>query len=332
LSAINMHRSIALAAILLAGCAGACRRSGHAPAALSPGDDRIEIAHAGLKRSSLVHVPPQASAGKPLPVVIDLHGGGGNAENQKKYSAMDSLADREGFIVLYPNGYGKLGERLLTWNAGGCCGPAMKDNIDDVGFLLDLVDTLSRRLPIDSARVYATGLSNGAMMAYRLAAEAPQRIAAIAPVAGAGYAAPSHSKRAVPVMHIHSVDDPRALYRGGEGPPFPMTSNRVTHEPVEDVLARWIAADGCAPTPVETRSIAGAAGTLDAGQTARRLEWSPCRDGAEIVQWKLTGAGHVWPGGDRHFLEKTLGPGTSIIDANAEMWRFFQRHALPPAR
>ncbi|MBI5535261.1 MAG: polyhydroxybutyrate depolymerase [Deltaproteobacteria bacterium] len=332
MSASNRHRRIALIVIALAACAGACRRSGRAPAALSPGDERLEIDHAGLKRSSLVHVPPQARAGKPLPVVLDLHGGGGNAESQKKYSAMDGLADKEGFVVLYPNGYGKLGERLLTWNAGSCCGPAMKDNVDDVGFLLGLVDALSRRLPIDPARVYATGLSNGAMMAYRLAAEAPDRIAAIAPVAGAGYAAPSHSKRAVPVMHIHSVDDPRALYLGGEGPPFPMTNSRVTHEPVEAVLARWVAANGCAPTPVETRSIVGAPGTLDAGQTARRLEWSRCRDGAEVVHWKLTGAGHVWPGGDRHFLEKTLGPGTAIIDANVEMWLFFRGHPLPAPR
>lgn len=97
---------------------------------------------------------------------------------------MDRLADRESFIAVYPNGNGRFGKRLLTWNAGTCCAYLVINNVDDVGFVRALVATLAEKVPIDRRRVYATGLSNGAMMSHRLAAEAADLIAAVAPVAG----------------------------------------------------------------------------------------------------------------------------------------------------
>lgn len=235
---------------------------------------------------------------------------------------MDAVADKEGFVVVYPEGTGVLEGKLQTWNAGGCCGGAVRDRADDVGFVRRLLEDLARRQAYDPARVYATGLENGAMMSYRLASDLSDRIAAIAPVAGTIAVELFPTARAVPVLHMHSVNDPSAPYAGGPGAPLPMTNQRITHLGVEAGLSAWAKANGCA-TPMEQRE------KKDwQGHTAILLAYPKCR--AEVLLWKLTGAGHVWPGGEREKLLKEVGPATEVIDANAEMWRFFSRHRLPP--
>jgi polyhydroxybutyrate depolymerase len=283
-------------------------------------DERIELQHGGLARSAIVHVPPKPLT--PAPLVLNFHGGGGNAASHQKYTRMDALADREGFVVAYPDGSGRLKDKLLTWNAGACCGSAARDRVDDVGFAIALIDELSKRMAIDAKRVYATGFSNGAMMTHRLAAERPDRIAAIATIAGA-MVFTGAPKAPVPVLHIHSVDDPRALYAGGLGPPFPMTTSQVLHPPVEESLARWAKANGCTGTPLvaETRTGSGD----NAGISAAFLLWPGCS--APLAHWKLTGSGHTWPGGTPKYLPRLLGRGTDLVDANVEMWKFFSKRA-----
>jgi polyhydroxybutyrate depolymerase len=192
---------------------------------------------------------------------------------------MDAAADRHGFVAVHPNGTGGIAGKLLVWNAGTCCGRAPTQGIDDVGFLVRLLDALEARVPIDRARVYATGLSNGAMMAQRLAAEAAGRIAAVAPVAGSLVLVRMAPARAMPVMHVHSVDDPRALWGGGLGPPFPGTSSRVLHPAVEDSVGRRRTFDGCPDAPQIAPALTGAD-----GHTATRLTWGPCRGGVEVVR------------------------------------------------
>jgi len=310
------------------GCAVAATTAG--AASLAPGDHEFMLAHGGLQRSYLVRVPPAARAGKPLPVVLNFHGGGGNAAVQKTYTRMDAAADRDGYVAVYPNGTGGIGGRLLTWNAGTCCGPAAASGADDVGFSLALLDDLARRVSFDRARVYATGLSNGSMMAYRLAVEAPGTIAAVAGVAGAMTLPGFGPGMAVPVMHIHSVDDPRALYDGGLGPAFPFTNTRVLHQSVDAMLALWVTRNACSDRAQIASAIRGKAGAPDAMHTARRYLYAPCRNGTEVVLWKLTGAGHVWPGGVQDYLPLLLGTGTAVIDANTEMWRFFSRFRRGP--
>jgi polyhydroxybutyrate depolymerase len=177
---------------------------------------------------------------------------------------------------------------------------------------------------VDLERVYATGLSNGAMMAYRLGLEAPDLVAAIAPVAGASAIGPNDLERSMPIMHIHSVDDPRALYGGGLGPPFPMTNQRVLHAPVEKMLKVWRDADGCADT---SQTSASRRGGPHGEHSATKLVYAPCRDGVEVVLWKMTGPGHVWPGGKPDYLTRWLGPSTDVIDANREIWGFLRRFA-----
>jgi polyhydroxybutyrate depolymerase len=298
---------------------GLCR------AELAPGDYSFALKHQNRERSYIVHVPvgPPSTA---WPVVINLHGGGGHAKAQQRYSRMDVVADREGFLVVYPNGTGAFGSRLLTWNAGSCCGWAQKNEVDDVGFARVLIEDLARRIPIDPARIYATGLSNGAMMSYRLAVEAPDLIAAIAPVAGAMVCLPFKAGRPISILHIHSVDDPRALYAGGLGPPFPFTNLRVLHAPVEGTIAHWVEFDGCAPSPKIQPELHGTG--RSAKHTATLITYAPCNNGTEVALWKLTGSGHVWPGGEMDYLNWALGPGTDVIDANAQIWRFFSHIRL----
>lgn len=310
----------------------AAGREGHARRAewaasgdLRPGTHRFTLRHDGRTRSYFVHVPPGSTS--PPPVLLAFHGGGGNAPGFERYAELDRVADRAGFLVVYPNGTGLLRQRLLTWNAGDdCCGYALDHQVDDVGFAVAVIDDLAGRTSIDRHRIYATGHSNGAMMAHRLAAERSDLIAAIAPVAGSldlSHFAPAHP---VPVLQIHSVDDPRALYDGGIGPPFPGTSRRVRHQPVQAGIDRWIAADGC-PTHADTTAIRrGAPGSTNAGQTATKLVWGPCRDGAEVALWKLTGAGHGWPGDLSSGLpERLIGPHTNLIHAADEVWAFVSR-------
>jgi polyhydroxybutyrate depolymerase len=298
---------------------------GGSEAALDAGDHEFTITHGGLHRSYLVRVPPIVSAGRPLPLVINFHGGGGNAKVQKSYSRMDKAADRDGYIAVYPNGTGGIGGRFLTWNAGACCGPAAANRVDDVGFSLAMLDDLAQRLPLDRSRIYATGLSNGSMMAYRLGSEAPGHIAAVAGVAGAMTLPGFGPGRSIPIMHIHSVDDPRALYGGGLGPAFPLTDTRVLHQSVDAMLVLWVARNACPARPRTADPVSGRSGAADAKHTATRYTYAPCRDGTEVVLWKLTGAGHVWPGGVQDYLPLLLGTGTTVIDANSEIWKFFSR-------
>jgi polyhydroxybutyrate depolymerase len=283
--------------------------------ALRPGDHQVALRHDGLHRRYLVHVPPAAAAGQPLPVLLSFHGGGGNAAVHQRFAQGDGLADREGYLVIYPDGTGV--GRMLTWNAGTCCGGAAWRQVDDVGFALAAVDDLAARVRVDRRRVYATGMSNGGMMAHRLAAEAPERIAAIAPVAGGLVLQRFAPSRPVPVLHVHSVDDPRALYQGGLGPSW--SGHQVLHPDVDEMMAKWAAADGCTggPHAVDERSDGS-------GDTATLLAWRGCAGGAEVALWRLTGAGHVWPGHPSN-RARLLGEDTTVIDANEEIWSFVSR-------
>ena len=296
----------------------------NALAALAPGDYQFSVNHQNLRRNYLVHLPPQAAANRALPVVLAFHGGGSNAEVMRSYTRLDRAADRDGFIVVYPNGSSGFDGRFLTWNAGGCCGPAAALQVDDVGFTLALLDDLAARASVDAARVYATGLSNGAMMAYRVAAEASHRIAAVAGVAGAMSLQRFAPTRPMPVMHIHSTQDHIARFDGGFGVPTTIADTRTMHSSVEDMLRRWLDHNACPLKPATLDTTSGQPGTPDESHTViRRVH--RCRAGVEVVLLQLGGAGHVWPGGVRDYVPHLLGTGTAVIDANTEMWRFFSR-------
>ncbi len=327
-SAVAVARTLVAATVLMAavvplpGCSTGVTGPGTEPGiSLGPGTHTLTLLHDGIQRRYHVHIPPAATAGHALPVMLAFHGGGGSGDQFRRTSGLPELADSRGFVAVFPDGSGPLG--LLTWNAGECCAFAMNAGRDDVGFTEALLDDLARRLPLDPDRTYATGHSNGAMMAYRLAAEVGERIAAIVPVGGAMMLDRFESVRPVPVLHIHSVDDPRALYAGGVGPPFPGTDHTVDHRPVMEGLEAWIARNGCPDTPVQSRSLSGPPAGPNAGQSAVELRWEPCDSGAPVVHLRLAGVGHGWPGQTHSLLrEAVIGPHTTLVDAATEAWEF----------
>ena len=285
------------------------------------GNRRYKLKYQNLTRYYFVHIPPPQKQGKSA-LVINLHGGGSHGRSQEEFSNMDKTADKYGFYVVYPNGTGKLHDRLLTWNAGDCCGYAQEHEIDDVGFIAKVMDAVIKQFPIDSQRVYVTGMSNGAMMAYYLAENLPERIAAIAPVAGGRMPDASKPLKPMPIMHFHSINDPRALYQGGLGPNFPGTNQHVLHPNIDNVLASWAKIDGCSMQrkQVDERTYK----TDKKFHRALEYAYQDCKL-APVFLWQLEKSGHVWPGGRQNYMERVLGQGTKVINANETMWQFFQQ-------
>lgn len=287
------------------------------PAALRPGDHSRSIEVEGRERTYLVHVPPQYDPAAPMPVVLAFHGGGANADNMVAFSGLNEKADQAGFIVVYPEGSGRL-PRMLTFNAGNCCGKAAESKIDDVAFTRLVLDDLERIANVDRRRVFATGMSNGAMMSYRLAAELSDRIAAIAPVAGPMGTKDCRPGRAVSVMHFHGDADECAPFKGGRG----RGPSGTDFYSVQHSIDAWVAANGCRPTPQTTRLPDRA----DDGTTVKEVRYASGRDGAEVVLVVIEGGGHTWPGREPRL--RALGPSTRDISANDMMWEFFQQHPM----
>ena len=283
-----------------------------------PGDHALSLAVGDLQRSAIVHVPPRYARGVPMPVVLAFHGGGANADNMVRFSGLDDKADEAGFIAVYPSGTGRL-QRMLTFNGGNCCGQAAATGVDDVEFTRRLLDELAAVVTIDPKRVFATGMSNGGIMAYRLASELSDRIAAIAPVGGPMGTKGCRPGRPVSVIHFHGTDDAFAPFQGGRGRGL---SGTIFFS-VDHSLAAWVEADGCDPTPVTMRL----RDTTDDGTTVTRTTYGQGKDGAEVVLIAIEGGGHTWPGREPRL--GSLGKSTRDISANDLMWDFFQRHPLP---
>lgn len=293
---------------------------------LAPGNHTFKLDHGGRNREYIIHVPAGAALGKDLPLLLAFHGGGGEAAGFQASAGLDAVADRETFLAVYPYGTGALPRRLLTWNAGECCGSAMTREVDDVAFAIAVIDDVMRRTRVDSRRIYATGHSNGGMFVHRLAAERADRIVAIVAVSGAYDMERFAPSRPVAVLDIHSVSDPRALYEGGQGPALPGTTVRSSHRPVMEGVHRWTANNKCRgdSTVVETRT--GTVGTAEAGQSAVLLRWKGCAAGGAVAQWKLTGVGHGWPGDTMAVRrERLTGPGTTLVRAADEVWKFVSK-------
>ncbi|VAW90957.1 LpqC [hydrothermal vent metagenome] len=290
----------------------------------------ITIQHGGLQRSFILFIPHTIDTNLKSSVVFNFHGGGGRAEAYRAYTKMDATAERYKFVVVYPDGTGRYKNRLLTWNAGSCCAYANKNKIDDVGFVRKIIKQLPKYVKIDKTRIYATGFSNGGMMSYRLALELSDKIAAIASVAGNMHVEEFNPRRAFPIMHIHSVDDPRALYHGGLGPKFPFTNYRVEHRDVQEVMDLWSENNGCQKGPYLYKNLEF---KTDKGtQRAEKWAYTSCIGRARVVHWKLSEVGHVWPGGKQDVMTDLLGPSTRLINANEIIWKFFSQYRLPNKR
>ena len=292
----------------------------------------------GMQRDYRLHVPPAAASGKPLPLVLNLHGATQNAQLEEITSDMDPNADMNGYLVAYPDGTRI--SKVLTpdpiaknaqygWNAGMCCGLPVTKHINDVGFLLKVISDIAAKTPVDLRRVYMTGISNGGMMAYAMAAEASGHIAAISSVSGQVEIPVIHPTRAVPTMEFHSVNDPIAKF---DGTP---SANPLDRLSVMQGIDQWVKADGCDKEPTTGAAIVGAAGSISAGETATPITYTHCRSGTEVALWRFTGSGHVWPGSPlnmgpkKNWILAGVGRGIILVNADETMWQFFEKYSLP---
>jgi polyhydroxybutyrate depolymerase len=321
----RLLRSIAPLVALL--CVPGAGFAADAPAdvQLKPGDHTRTVGVGGLKRRYIVHVPPGYDASRAVPVVIVYHGGGGNPQSMIRLTGMNAKADAAGFIAVYPYGTGRLADNFLTFNGGGCCGYAMENKVDDVAFTRALLDDLATVARTDTNRVFATGLSNGGIMAYCVAAHLSDRIAAIAPVGGPLMLESIAPKRPVSVLHFHGTSDEFAPFKGGYGKGSFGRSKGVTDfRSVEHTIQCWVKANGCVAEP----RVEPLPDKADDGMKSTRKTWGGGRDGSEVVLIEIENGGHTWPG--QKPIVAALGPSTMDISANDLMWEFFQKHPLKP--
>jgi polyhydroxybutyrate depolymerase len=250
----------------------------------------------------LIHVPASADSTKPLPLVLVLHGGTQSATSAERMSRMSELADQEKFLAVYPSGTGT----APTWNSGNCCGYAQRNNVDDVAFIRAVIDQLKRDYSVDPKRIFATGISNGGMMSYRLACELSEEIAAIAPVEGAQNL-DCRPSSPVSVLVFHGTADRLVPFDGGTSP-YQVGPHR-TDSSVPAAVKFWIAMDGCSATPERKET-----------PQLHTAVYSGCKDGTGIALYAIQGGRHMWPG---HALSGNDVPATQII------WKFFAQHPKP---
>lgn len=284
---------------------------------VKPGDAVHILELGGLKRQYLVHVPKGYDPAKPAPVLVALHGGGGNMRLQAddgRYGLI-SKSESAGFVAVFPNGYSAWpGGRLATWNAGACCGSARDKGVDDVAFVRAVVADVQRRFHVDPQRVYATGMSNGGMLAHRLACEAADVFAGIAAVAGTDNTLACTPTRAIPVLHIHARDDDHVLFNGGAGPNAFRDESKVTaFTSVPETIVRWVKRNACAPLATRVLDRPGA--------TCER--YSGCQGGAAVQLCVTETGGHSWPGAEA--VRRGKEGASQALSANDVMWDFFER-------
>ena len=311
---------LAILAAMAAGCGAGSKSAkaeeGRGGALDTPGDHERRLKFGGRERYYELHVPPGYRKGTPAPVVLVFHGGGGHPAVMRQQTRLDAVADKNDFITVYPAGTGTFERRMLTFNTGTCCGWANEHKIDDVGFTRAILDDVGSFLSVDSKRVYATGISNGAIMSYTLACAMSDRIAAIAAIAGAMQVATCEPKRPVSVIEFHGALDNNIRLDGGVGS---KSATKIDFPPTAKMLEFWIRRNGCPPEPRVVKK---------GGATARY--YGPCQDGSEVVFWVLENGGHSWPGGVQTGFEKmlNLGPVSNDISASEELWEFFKRHPM----
>jgi polyhydroxybutyrate depolymerase len=241
-------------------------------------------------------------------MLIALHGGGGDASfqaNDSKYKLI-SKSEQAGFIAVFPNGYSRFPSGILaTWNAGTCCGKAQENNIDDVGFIRAMIARIEGQANIDKHRIFATGMSNGAMMSWRLACETPE-IRAIAPVAGTDNTPACKPSRPVPVIEFHAADDDHVPFNGGVG----VGPSHVDFVSVPKTQEKWVQIDRADASAKRVVAVPGAHCDLHAAKPG----------GAPVELCVTDTGGHSWPGGGTQQGRKEP---SQAISANDLMWNFF---------
>jgi polyhydroxybutyrate depolymerase len=266
-----------------------------------------------LERTYIVHLPKGFDKKTSLPLVIALHGGGGQGKGMLKLSGFNEISDKNNFVVVYPDGIKK------QWNDGRDDFHLNRD-INDVKFISCLIDSLIVFYNIDSNRIYVTGISNGGIMSFRLACELSDKIAAFAPVAASMPLDPAYVCRptgSIPAMIIFGDADPLVPFEGGDIS-LPLIGTRGKVIPVNDAVAYWIKNNKCNTLPAEMSK-----NDADDGTELDKKIYSPANSQADVQFWLVKGGGHCWPGGAQYLPKSIIGISSKEFDASEEIWKFF---------
>jgi polyhydroxybutyrate depolymerase len=290
-------------------------------------DLRTSFTHDSLKRTYNIHIPSSHNKNVQSPLVIALHGRGANGVSMLilTHKGFNKMADQDGFIVIYPDGI------ELNWNDGRmdeeANDRAHRENINDVGFISALIDSMINDYNIDPKRVYVTGISNGAIMSYRLACELSDKITAIAPVDGnipTLYFPECAPSRAVSVLAINNTDDPLVPFQGGEiyGQFHRIKLGKVLS--VNESIGFWVTRNSCSGIPEVTEEP-----DMDPkdGTRVTMKHYVNGIEGTEVILYTVDGGGHTWPGGVQYLPAWVIGKTCRDFDANEVIWSFFKRHS-----
>jgi polyhydroxybutyrate depolymerase len=255
------------------------------------GESSVMIMHGGRSRHFSVHVPSSVKAGSAVPLVLDFHGNGSTGSQEESSSGWRAKADSEGFVAAYPDGVGN------GWNVGNCCGEALMNMVDDVGFAREIVKTISENICIDAKRVYATGLSNGAGMTHRLACEAADVFAAIAAASADLVTDPCTPARPISELSVRGLSDTLVAYEGGN------TGSTGWYSPgAKGTLMLWKGIDGCTGDPDTSKQYCET--------------YTQCQGGVEVTLCSLPNTGHV-------LYQNSLG-----FNVPDEAWAMFLRQPM----
>lgn len=303
---------------LLAGC-GLFRADPEQPevgpvSTMPSGSSAHTLVVDGQERAFRVYQPANLAPSTAVPLVVMLHGALGTGSQAETSYGWNAEADREGFVVAYPDGLSR------SWAVSpDCCGPPARDGVDDVAFIQQLVATVADQRPVEPTRIYATGISNGGMLAYRLACDT-KLFAAIGPVA-ATQLGPCPSPTPTSVIHIHGTADQTVPFDGGPGKRDNDGTGRnpvkIDGPPISDLLGQWRTIGGCdSPVTTTTGPVSTSAATCPGGRAV------------ELVT--VDDAGHQWPGaaGPGPQAQRLLGldPPATALDATETVWNFFDAH------
>ncbi|HYF52602.1 MAG TPA: PHB depolymerase family esterase [Planctomycetota bacterium] len=308
-------------ALVLALTAALVAEESDLPADLEPaaaGTKFSTIKVGDLERRYILREPAGRKPDEKLPLVFVFHGGSGHAAQMERFSKFTELAGKERFIVVYPEGIDK------SWNDGRMAEQigAQKQNIDDVAFVTALLDKLIKENGADPKRVYACGISNGAIFSHRLAMELSERFAAIAGVCGSLAERLSEKfapKEPVSVLLMNGTEDTFTPYDGGH-----VLKKRGKIISTDDIIKKWIKANRCSADGAKSPALDK---DKDDGTRIYTTKWSGGRDGSEVMLMKVEGGGHTWPGGKQYLPELIIGKTSREFDATAAIWEFFKSHS-----
>lgn len=280
-----------------------------------PGTYNQSLRHQEIVRMYRLHVPSTYRPEIASPLIVSLHGGGGSMDYQSndEYYKQISKSEKEGFIIVFPNGFSQFKSgKFATWNAGKCCGDARDKNIDDVGFIKKMITTVSQQLNIDEEKIYATGMSNGGMLTYQLACELADVFKAIAPVAGTDNTIECNPQKPISVFHIHAKNDDHVLFGGGSGKSLTNNKAKVTEfSSVDFTISKWVKKNGCNEVSKQV---------LKNDDVYCNL-YSGCLKNVKVQVCVTRTGGHSWPGGKK--VRSGEAP-SEAISANDMMWDFFK--------